>query len=138
MALVSDITTYLVAQGLGLTVGSTGNLLNVPFSDVSPQAVACVIQYGGLPAIRAFGASIGSPVCEVHRFQVLVRDVANNFATAQTLAEDIHDKLDHLGESTLSGTRYLNVVALSPPFPIGQDANDRYEFSCNYEAWKVR
>ena len=138
MPLVSDVTTYLAGASLGLTVGSTGNLINVPFSDVSPQAVVCIIQYSGRPAVRAFGASIGAPVCEVHRFQITARDIANNFSTAQALIESIHAALDHLGESTLSGTRYLNVTAVAPPFYLGQDDDDRHRFVCNFEAWKER
>lgn len=30
-------------------------------------------------------------------------------------------------------SRYLEILALQDPFPIGEDENDRVMFSCNYE-----
>ena len=136
--LVAEVATYLAAQGLGLTVGSTGNLFPVPFPPSAPQAAVCLREYGGGPAIRNFGASLAAPVCEVRRFQVLTRDVANNFGTAQTLAQNISNQLDSIGDTTLSAVRYLNIVALGPPRYLGEDENGRHEFAQNFEAFRAR
>lgn len=138
MALVADITTYLASAGLGLTVGSSGNLFAAPFPAQAPNAAVYVVEYASAPAVRAFGSSLGSPLAEVHRFQVVARDVLNNFSTLQSLAISIHNKLDHLGDTTLSGVRYLNITGLQQPFYLGEDGNGRHTFACNYEAVRER
>ena len=140
MSLVNDIGQYLAGQSLGLSYGASGNLFNTPFPESAPDASVCIIEYASVESIRCMGASVSAPVAEVRRFQVVVRDVLDNFATAQSLAQSICNLLDHLGTWTgaTSGARYLNITALQMPFYIGEDDNHRHQFSCNYEALKER
>ena len=124
-----EVGTYLAGAGLGLTLGT--NLFMVPFPAGSPDACACFAEWGTEDALRAMGPSLGAPVAEQPRFKVMVRGSRDGAQAARTLAGNIHKKLDHLGEITLSGTRYLNIVAEQPQF-LSFDDNDRprYHFDC--------
>lgn len=139
--LADDIVDYLAAAGIGLTTGT--NIFKVPVPETTAAAqVVSVIEYGGRPAIRAMGPSIGAPVAEVSRFQVAVIDQLNNYESARAMIESIYKKLDWLSNTTLGSTLYLQVRALQPPFymPPGetQDPNAQHHFTCNFECWKAR
>jgi hypothetical protein len=135
------MATYLAGAGIGLAMGSTGNLFKVPFPDGSPDAAVSLLEYPGMEAVRAMGASLSAPVFERPRFQVTVRDTLQNFQTARTLATSIYNKLDGLSEETMGTTRYSYVRAIQTPFllgPAGEDKNARPRVVCNYEAVKER
>lgn len=136
--MLAEVTTYLAAQGLGLTVGATGNLFNVPFPASAPQAAVCLRESPGGEAIRCFGASLAAPVCEQRGLQILTRDVSTGFAAAQSLANNINSVLDSIGDVTLTGTRYLNIVARHTPFYLGEDENGRHVFSQNFDILRTR
>ena len=138
--LLEDVGAYLDAQVAGLSIGSTGNLFLCPFPEQAPDASVAIVEYAGLPSIRAMGPNAGAPIAEVARFQVVVRDVLNNFSTARTLAQTITNTLDHIADVSLvsGGTRYLYIVALGQPTYIGEDANARHRFTVNFECTKER
>jgi hypothetical protein len=46
------------------------------------------------------------------------------------------DKLDAIVNEAISGTFYLRVAALQPPFLLERDANDRWIFAVNFGATK--
>jgi hypothetical protein len=139
--LVDDVAEYLGTAGLGLTVGT--NLFKVPVPETATADIqVAVVEYGGRPAIRAMGPSLGAPVAEVSRFQVAVIGQLNDYEASRDLIEDIYRALDNLAETTLGTTRYLLIRALQPPFymPPGEtgDPNAQQHFSCNFEAMKAR
>lgn len=137
MPLASDVATYLAGTTLGLTAG--GNLFAIPFPEAttSDQAV-CLIEYPGEAPEHAAGASLSAPLYERPRFQVIVRDATSAAAACRALAESIYVALDGLSDTTLSGTRYLQVRAIQSPFYLSMDGQNRHRFVCNYAAEKVR
>src|SRR3990167_11259476 len=133
--LLPDVGAYLAATTLGLSFGSTGNLFIVPIPETAPDRSVSVLEYSGASSVRAF--STGNPVAERPRFQVVVREELNNFASGRQLAEDIHAALDGLGTTTMeSGTRWLFVRALQPPFYLSEDGGAQHRWITNYEAMK--
>ncbi len=146
MPVLDDVASYLAGAGLGLTVATsaTGNLYKVPMPEAAPDAATCIVVYGGLPSVRAMGASTtalsnaASPVAEVVRFQVLVRKSAQAFEACVTLAENIHKALDHVANQTLGSARYLHIKTLGPPAFLAFDDNLRPRYFINAEATKER
>jgi len=141
--LEDDVCDYLVGAGIGLSMGSTGNLFKGTVPETTPASqVISIIEYGGRPALRSFGPSIGDPVHETARFQVAVIDQQNNYQAGRTMIESIYRKLDNLANTVLGATTYLMVTALQPPFymPPGdvQDPNLQHHFTINFEARKAR
>lgn len=139
--LVDDICSYLAGAGLGLTVGT--NLFKLPQPEMSTADPAVMlIEYGGRPAMRAMGPSIGDPVAEVTRFQVATITSLNGYQSGRNMIESVYQALDNLADTTIDGTRYLLIRALQPPFymPPGEmgDPNAQHHFSVNFEAMKER
>ena len=48
----------------------------------------------------------------------------------------IYDLLDGLANTTMSGTRYLEFVAVQAPFQLGRDDNQRHMWSLNFNVKK--
>jgi hypothetical protein len=138
--LLDDIGAYLDAQLSSLSIGSTGNLFLVPIPETAPTPSAWIVEYAGLPSLRAMGANAGSPIAENVRFQILVRADQASFSAGRTLAQNIVNTLDHIGNTQLvtGGTRYLYIRALGQPSYLGEDANARHRWNCNFEAAKER
>jgi hypothetical protein len=136
--LASDIATYISTSTLGLTAGT--NVFAIPFPEstaVADRAV-CVIEYPGEAPEHAAGASLSAPLYERPRFQVVVRDATSAAQACRDLAESVYRLLDGLADTTLSGTRYMQVRALQSPFYLSIDGQHRHRFVCNYAAEKAR
>lgn len=120
--LLDELATYLAAQGLGLTVGT-----NLYKSDLPPTPDACValLETGGLPAAHTMSGGAGSAVYERPTVQVICRAGAQDYATARATAQDVHDALDGLSDTDLSGVRYISIRAIQPPFELGLDERAR-------------
>jgi hypothetical protein len=56
----------------------------------------------------------------------------DNAVAAYDLLSGLHDK----NLPTTTGTKYLAVEAVSRPFSIGRDRNDRFLVSANYILWR--
>lgn len=131
MPLLDDLANYLASQGLG-TAGV--DLFAGTFPD-RPDALAAVFEYTGPAALRAMSSQLATPMLTFPRVQVRTR--ATTYAGARAKAVDIQQKLDWLGPTTLSGTRYELIRALqSEPFPLRSDENGRQEFAVNFEVTK--
>lgn len=132
--LLDAVGAHLAANAIG-AVGTSIFLSQLPDS---PDAAVGVFEYPGRPSDKTFGTTI---VCENARFQILVRSAregtANAYSTARTKAENIRNLLDGAGNLTLSGTVYLYIEALQPPFFLEKDANGRNIIACNFEARKL-
>lgn len=142
MSLLGDVGAYLIAStSLGLSYGSTGSLWLGGFAEQSPDVAVALIEYPGREPLRAMNAAAkGAPVAERPRIQVLVRESAtNSYSTGRDRAEAIYQYLDMTGEfNSTSGVRFLNIVALQPPFKLEQDDSTRTVWAFNVEAWKER
>jgi hypothetical protein len=107
---------------------------NMADSTAFPDRGVALLESGGPPEI--LNLRIDQPL-----FQVLVRGARTNqvssaYEEAREKAEQIKFGLHMLTDATLSGVRYLQIQAEQEPFYIGNDANERPVFSCNYRAWR--
>ena len=131
MALLPDVGTYLAAAGLSLTVGT--NLFYGRLPD-SPDKCVAIYESNGATPIETMSDNTEPPV--VHPgLQVLARDAA--YADAQSLAEDVWQKLTLVTNETLTSTLYLRVAPVQQPAPIERDSQDRVLFSCNFDVLKA-
>lgn len=131
--LLDAIAAHLQTSGIG-TVGT--DIFKTQLPD-SPDFCIGVFEYAGRPSDKAFGTTV---LIENARFQILVRSsrqgVTNAYTTARNKAESIYTLLDGAGPITLSGTVYLYIEALQPPFFLQMDDNDRSLVVTNFEARK--
>lgn len=133
--LADDLETYL--NGLGpYTSGGTTFTVRKFLTPDTPDAVITLIEWPGGKAIRAMGASIGSPIRERAGLQVLVRGPQQDYAAARDVAEQIYRKLDFLN-ATLSARQYF-IEAMHPPMLLEQDRNHRWIMSTNFLVLKER
>jgi hypothetical protein len=133
MPWLDELGAYLQTQGLG-TLAST------LFLGVEPETPDTCVTLLDSPArgmaVRAMGPSLGLPSLERPRGQLRARGL--DYVAARTLAASGLALLDWLGPVTLSGTRYLHVVALQRPAVLfDRDQNDRYIFGFNFEMAKA-
>jgi hypothetical protein len=127
-AAVADL---LATAGIGLTKGS--NLFRGPVRPdlfgVQNKSVFCLAT-GGPINQRLLGNQQGYTVKTV---QVRLRSRAGDFDGGQLLGRQIRDALH--GKVT---TDYLAVLVREPePNYLGQDADDRYDWSLNVELHRV-
>lgn len=117
-----EVAQYLAAQGFG-TLGST--IFLGKQSEKSDNQVMVRDTGGAAPDAH-------TPLKE-RTVQVIVRNT--NKETCDNTANSIRDLLHNRfwTDITTGGTNFqLRSSALQEPTPIGQDANQRYENSCNY------
>lgn len=125
--LLDDIADHL-ASSLTLIVGADIFMGEVPDS---PDSCIIIIPYGGLPPQHTMGTdhAIRKP-----RFQVVCRGERDDFQAPMTTANSVYGAL-HFKETTINSTRYLRCEAIDEPNPLRRDDNERWEITCNYEAW---
>jgi len=63
---------------------------------------------------------------------------STDYVTARNRAEEIYVLLDGLSRNlpTSTGTQYQSIEAVSPPFDIGRDRNERHLVSNNFDVWR--
>ena len=109
MSILDDVAAYIEANTTGWTVGTNGTILHTTDAQVDR-------------------------VYERPNIQALSR------STSPTVARDnvdrIYDLLDGLANTTMSGTRYLEFVAVQAPFQLGRDDNQRHLWSVNFNVKK--
>ncbi len=126
MSVENDVRVYLAAQ---LTDEPTIKLQGLP---PSPDDAIAVIGSGGPPPVLASGPTV---VMRMVTFQILVRGAKDEDEALETLMQSVHTELQALGTVTMNGTVYDKVNAMSEPFPLPVDRNERPQWACNYEAW---
>lgn len=97
-----------------------------------PDQVVCFMETPGRGGDYALG--INAPQVEHPHVQVYCRDL--DYAAARAMAEALYKNFDAVGPTQLSGTYYLNIDPLQPPFPLEVDARDRWGIVFNCEVWK--
>lgn len=132
-SVAADIVAYLDA----LIAEPAGTTLFEGSQPESPDSLIAVTQYGGEAAEdRIMGPSLTAPGAEISLIQVLVRNTS--IATAKTKADAIHALLDNY-DGTLSGRAYFQIESINGmPFSIGQDANARWRWVCNFRVQHSR
>lgn len=96
-----------------------------------PDEALCIRETGGYPPIRAFpgsaarggGVGNGQIVVERPTVQIMRRSITAEKAQAEMYY--IYRLLDGAGNRNINGTRYGQISAMSPPFPLPQDESGR-------------
>lgn len=127
---LNEIGAYLQANGVG-TVGTDIFLDRMP---ETPDTCIALFEYGGSPTHRTMNALPGTANAEVVRIQILCR--AATHVTARSKARSIFALLDHY-DGTLSSVTYYYVMAISSPFYLKRDENERAYYACNFEITKA-
>jgi len=130
--ILDDLCDKLSSGSIGLTSGT--NLFADEWPD-APDTAAVVAEAGGYAPVHAMSASPGQAVAERPRVQVLTR--APKYRSARQLMHNIVQTLDGLNNTTINGTRYLQIVAVSSPTTMGVDASGRKRCVCNLDVIKA-
>jgi hypothetical protein len=127
VSILSEIGTFLAAQGLGV-LGSTLFLGSMP---ASPDVCGAIYEYGGLAPTGGFGV-VGIQY-EMPAVQVVFRGTKQDYAATRTKSETAYRALAGVQpDALLSGTRYLQIRPQQAPFLMRRDDDDRVYFACNY------
>jgi len=124
-----DIATYCATQSIG-TLGTDIFINDLPDKPGYPDNVIVFIDTGGFAPDHAMGSITTNPVFENPSIQVLVQN--NGAETALAKCYDVFALLDGLKDQTIDSVVYLHITAMSSPFNIGKDENDRYRVACNF------
>lgn len=130
--LLAEIGDYLSSGGVG-TVGADMFLGYMP---EAPDAVLSLYETGGMGPYRAMRTCTGSPVAERPRLQVVARAAEHDYAAARLKVQQAYALLEHLGDRTLGGVRYLWIGAVQSPFLMGRDERGRVLVACNFDVVK--
>lgn len=118
---LEEIATYLTAQShLG---GASGWVHAIGFMPDSPDKLLGLFRFGGRFPIGKDG---------LERPGVQLRVRAGDYATASAKAVALFDLLRGVEPAAITGVRYMHAVG-SPNW-LGQDSNNRPEFSINFDA----
>jgi len=139
--ILDDLATYIDAQSTVFTKlsGSAGNLAKgeMPDTAPAPDTLTALYETGGISTLMSFstGDQVSRQITR-HRIQVLARSTL--YSTARTNAETVFTMLDGLAKTlpTATGLPY-SIEAVSPPFDIGKDRNERHLVSTNYDVWRT-
>lgn len=135
--MLDDIATYLAAQSTAFTVfsGTAGDLSKafMPSTGV-PDTFASLFDTPGTATSFEFSTGASPSVLyEQPSLQLLSR--SSSAQTAKTRARTAYTILDGITNTKLptsTGTLYIDIVADQPPFLVGRDANQRFQYSVNF------
>lgn len=131
---LDDIAAYIAAQTTGFDVfsGTTGNMVKAQALDYAniPDTVVGLYEPSGLAPTHVFSTGTGTRLWNRPTLQILSR--STSYQTARANAQTLYDLLDGAVSTTMNSNRYTSVDALSAPFSIGRDTDDRFLVSCNY------
>ena len=125
MAILEELRNYLLSNGV------TGVFM-VKMPDTPDDAV-CLYEYAGIPPEFAHDGQ----QWENLRVQAVARDAKLNYANARAKAQSVYNVLNGTVNTTIDSSRYLKILALQSPFPMGADENDRPRIVVNFEIGRV-
>jgi hypothetical protein len=128
MTMGVEVAAYLAAEGHG-TVGT--DIFENDMPDV-PVELYVVFEYAGSLPLRT--QEIPGIAYERPRGQVQCR--AATRAAGRANIEKAFKSLDHVGNQTLTGTRYVSIDPLQSPFLLSTNAQDESIFVFNFECVK--
>lgn len=130
--LLDEIAKRLTDQGVGV-VGSTANwVVKKNWMSPSPDRAIALFETGGFPNDFHESALIDRPT-----FQVRVRGPKGGASTARVKIGAARTALE-IGSTTLTGWRYVHIVAQGEPTFLGMDENQRPEYVMNFTALRSR
>jgi hypothetical protein len=125
--MLTELAADLVT-GLSYTVGT--NLFINHFPPKPSNIVSLHNQQSAKP-IRAMSKTLDH---EVRIVQVIGRDA--NHDSCETKIRAIYLRWD-MFEGTLSGVRYVSILAIQTPVYLNVDENDRFRWSCMFEVRRI-
>jgi len=130
----TQIASYLAAQpSLSLVnVDANRNIFEGMMPDTPNRAVA-LAEGPGMRFDRVMKGGGSGIACENPMLQVKVRDMSRDLA--HTLCRNIFGFLDNF-VGTISGVRYLHIIASHPPTFLGQDEKKRFTYVVNFTVRK--
>lgn len=139
--MLDEIGAYLEAQGVGTVKTSSNDPTSWPIykGGVFPANVDEVVSIASGPSdppIDTMGSTVGQIVAEEEALVVQAR--SEDYTSAEARAWAAWNVLHKLGETTLSGTRYLYISARQMPFPIGRDDKGRWLLGFNCSVTKEK
>jgi hypothetical protein len=139
--MLDEIGAYLEAQGVGTVKTSSNNPTSWPIykGGVFPANVDEVVSIGSGPSdppIDVMGSTPGDIVAEEEALVIQAR--SESYETADAKAWAAWNVLHKLGNTSLSGTRYLLILARQMPFPIGRDDKQRWLIGFNCSVTKEK
>ncbi len=127
MTVAVDIKSLIQA---GLTGEPAVFLQGMP---AQPDDVIAVQVSGGPAPVLAMGPTV---VERMTTFQVMVRGPRGEGEAVEARMLAIHLLLQALGTTAVGGgDTYDKITALSEPFQVQGDGEERPIWACNYEAW---
>ena len=135
--ILDELATYLATTGVGYTTvgGGTADIFK-GLAPALPNSALFLFEYPGLPSYKAMQGGVGGAIAELPRVQIVCRGEPRDYDTPRTNAKSVHNKLDCLGQKTMTGIDYLWIEALGPPFLLDRDSNERVWIGCNYQVTK--
>ena len=141
MPLASEIAQRLVDQNVGGLPGTTDVTDNTytvmqGFLPAAPDRVVAVYETGGYPPEV-------QPEMDYPTFQVRVRTAAWEYSSGRARLELARLALHGVTNTTLNSTAgtawtYVSILAAGDALAVGLDANNRPEFTLNFEAVRSR
>lgn len=130
MATLDELGSFL-ATACSRTVGTDLFKGQMP---AKPDACMAIVEYGGREPEMVFGqASIS---VDYPRVQILVRGASGDYATPRAAIETAYRAMAAAGAQLISGTRYLAMRPLQPPYLYQKDDNNRITMAFNAELQK--
>lgn len=128
--LLPDMVTWLVNDGVA-TAGVTLFRGSMPSS---PDLCIVLYEYGG----RANEPHMGQRTInlEFPSLHVEVRGVRDDQDTPRLLIQQVVTSFAKIGDTDINGTKYGEVSALQPAFPLMPDADLRYIYAINFKTQK--
>lgn len=134
--MLDAVATYLTSNTTLTVGGTTGTLAKAVMTDSQPDTVAVLYEQPGGASEYSFSTSTGTVgvVYEQPNLQCLTRSAT--YTVARAAAQTVYTALNGLGETTMSGVRFLSIEAIQSPFSLGRDSNERYLVSVNFRVKK--
>lgn len=124
-----ELATYLDAQQAAIIFTADAGR-NTFLNELPPDPDSCVAFFG--QAGTTLGAQRDVPGLQFPRFQVVTR--AKDYETAASLMAAVRSTLHGIIGHSLTSYRLLRCHAEQEATTLGQDAQGRHEFACNFIA----
>lgn len=125
MSMLTEIAAYLVAQGVCTEIGTDLVIMELP---MEPDLMTAVFQYAGDPP----GLTFDGPAEDNPGLQVRTRAAPGDLAAGEARAKAAQTALHGYANATLGSTRYMLIRATGSPMSIGNDEQNRPEWTQNF------
>lgn len=137
MPWLEDVASLITTAGAGTLNVDTflSTAASIP-AGVGPYAL--LVETPGMGVERLHSDDLGvlnAPAYERPGMQITVR--ATNYVVARTRIKLIFDAVDGVFNTTINGTKYLEIMAIQRPFDMGPDDSKRIRLGFNVLGYKA-